>query len=128
MIRSGFTMIELIFVIVVLGILATVALPKFAGVSEQAEVANCKTAIGSINRTIAPVLWLKSLNEGRGGVVDANDTAAITDSYMSGYSVLKCGTISTLGINATDGEFGRVAMQSNGNESSAPIWIFFPKN
>jgi general secretion pathway protein G len=37
--RAGFTMIELVFVIVILGILASVAIPKLAATRDDAEVA-----------------------------------------------------------------------------------------
>ena len=47
--KKGFTMIELIFVIVILGILASVAIPRLAGTREDAEissaVANLRTLI-----------------------------------------------------------------------------------
>ena len=37
--KKGFTMIELIFVIVILGILASVAIPRLAATREDAEIA-----------------------------------------------------------------------------------------
>jgi len=43
--RSGFTMIELIFVIVILGILASVAIPKLAATRDDAKMAGAATEI-----------------------------------------------------------------------------------
>jgi len=125
--RAGFTMIELIFVIVIIGILAAVALPKFVGVSEQAETANCKSAIGTLNRTIGPTLWSKSLNDGKGGAIDSTDTTAITSVHMPDYNTTKCGTIPDANGNGTAGSFGTVGMVNDGNLTSAPVWAFYPK-
>jgi len=50
--RSGFTMIELIFVIVILGILASVAIPKLAATRDDAKISavaqQVQSAVGEI--------------------------------------------------------------------------------
>ena len=46
--RSGFSMIELIFVIVILGVLAAVAIPKFATNKGEAELASVRNSVATI--------------------------------------------------------------------------------
>ena len=66
--RAGFTMIELIFVIVILGILSAVALPKFIGVSNQATEGKLKAYVGTLNRTVSPALWSAAIATNNGSV------------------------------------------------------------
>lgn len=58
--RKAFTMIELIFVIVILGILAAVAIPKFVNVTDDAKIAAEQGVAGGVRSAIA-VLYGKAL-------------------------------------------------------------------
>ena len=51
--KKGFTMIELIFVIVILGVLASVAIPRLAATRDDAEVAKAATNLATAVSDIA---------------------------------------------------------------------------
>ena len=50
--KNAFTMIELVFVIVVLGILAAIAVPKFAATRTDAQISKARADISSIRSAI----------------------------------------------------------------------------
>lgn len=70
--QSGFTMIELIMVIVILGILAAFALPKFADFGSDARKASIEAVAGSMKSASAIVhsAYLAGKKKNEGGTDD----------------------------------------------------------
>jgi len=137
--KKAFTMIELIFVIVILGILAAVALPKFMGVSKQAHEGNLKSFVGTLNRTVGPTLWSTSINEGHNGDVSYTGLVYVkgssTDNNLTKYvdmpkevkelNLSKCSSTSSFKVigkadkDYTGADYNITCKDGNANQSPA---------
>ena len=62
--RNAFSMIELVFVIVILGVLAAVAVPKFVSSRADAQVATLRSDIATVLKTVPSRVFAENLDVG----------------------------------------------------------------
>ena len=71
--KKAFTMVELVFVIVVIGILAAIAVPKFAATRDDAIISKGRATVSALRSAIATERQKQIL---RGNFTDINGSAA----------------------------------------------------
>ena len=117
--RKGFTMIELIFVIVILGVLASVAIPRLAATRDDAEVAKAAT-----NLTTA-VSDLTAYYTAKGKFSQSSDFSKFTNALTKeGKLNVKGGTTCVTVKVPKDGTAGATAAAS----TAVKLELTFQKN
>ncbi len=122
--RSGFSMIELVFVIVILGVLAAVAVPRFVTTRTDAQIAMLRSDIASVMKAIPARIFAENIDptqaqpQGFAGwgewMIDTggldrgrwnanNDELNVVVSN-SGGQIVACGGTGFMKIDATKGE------------------------
>jgi len=83
MVKKAFSLIELIFIIVLLGILASVAIPKFSNISLSSKKANLKAIVSSIHSEIENIhaKWIINDNMKSYEAADGSEQNLTTNGY-----------------------------------------------
>ena len=83
--RKAFTLLELIFVLVIIGILSAIAVPKFQGVAEEAYISKASNVLASVRTALSTERQKRILR---------GDTAAITNlgNVFTSFSAAADGT------------------------------------
>ncbi len=109
--EKGFTLIELIIVIVILGIIAGVAVPKFIGLSGSARVSSARGVGGAISGTIqsshADYLLNAQAYDADTVLADTAFSGGVTVAHLGGvYTFVSGPSTFTWTYNVQNGDVG----------------------
>jgi len=113
----GFTLIELVVVITILGILAAFAVPKFVALDSQARTATINGLAGSVKSAAALARGLAMANGSTASVTMEGSTVTLLNSYPDATA-----TGIPLAVNSNNGASGDFTFAAGSGTATPATW------
>jgi len=110
--KRGFTLIELIMVIAILAILATVSIPKFIDLTIEAKKSGAQGGLGSIRSAVA-ISYAQSITTGTATYPSSVTTSLFADSQIPGNP-----------LSSDSTTVGNVTVAPSGTATSSNGWWY----
>ena len=112
--QKGFTLIELVVVMVILGILAAFAIPKFFDFSSQANKADIDGLLGALNSASVTAHGAAlANNQTSGNITMEGATVGLVNGYPSASGIVNAVSVSSSFTSSTTGTTTTFTLKTN---------------